>query len=554
MITKAYITEIDITSNKFIVEIPLFSKPGISQDTKLSSTSMSATLSKEPTARHSYEVGDVVYVGFEDVDLNRPVILGKLYLKDDDSKTVGGLNVKDIIVKDKATLPANTTIGDIDFSSMSNYINLINDYLEQLSFKDLDILDRVELQENKGKKDGYAPLDSDKLVPKEYLPTLKDNDIPSTVERVENKGVKNGYASLDASIKVPIEQIPDLSYLSLDGGTLTGSLTMGESGVALSKNNRNLLGTQTTTLDIKDGKVWFGSGAIFYDSAVNSGLMTRGVCGINTSGTSKENLYVNYDGNNDYLPARQLILQAGETGTHYGYNLYQYAAARGDAVKAYTESNFATINHVHDDLASIEYVDDNFATIEHNHGNIATDGKLINSNISTTSGDKIIIADMSNNFKITNGPTFGKSTTAYLRNDGVWGTPYAPWRDSGFVYFSKGSTTSWSSFLEATIDESDFDWVERGVVYTFKLRVAEPRDSTSKLTIGESRKIELLSGDTVTLNIYRLDSIMYEVFVISHLDYQTKSFTDDWINLSSTLFINTSLISDTKLDWIFYEN
>ena len=77
-------------------------------------------------------------------------------------------------------------------------------------------------------------------------------------------------------------------------------------------------------------------GLIMGGTAKDAGLVTRGICGVSTPNNNgscqKENLYINYDGTDTYSPSRQLIIQAGTCGVHYGHNLYQFAAARGDSV------------------------------------------------------------------------------------------------------------------------------------------------------------------------------------------------------------------------------
>ena len=95
-----------------------------------------------------------------------------------------------------------------------------------------------------------------------------------------------------------------------------------------------------------NGSAYFPEGIIMGGTAASAGLVTRGICGVSTpdattGACNKENLYINYDGNNTYQSGRQLVLQAGSVGTHYGNNLYQYAAARGDAVKDYCDSTYA---------------------------------------------------------------------------------------------------------------------------------------------------------------------------------------------------------------------
>ena len=87
-------------------------------------------------------------------------------------------------------------------------------------------------------------------------------------------------------------------------------------------------------------------------TAASAGLVTRGICCVNspdanTGACSKENLYINYDGTTIYQSNRQLVLQAGSAGTHYGHNLYEFAAARGDAVKEYCDHTYAAKSHTH---------------------------------------------------------------------------------------------------------------------------------------------------------------------------------------------------------------
>lgn len=106
--------------------------------------------------------------------------------------------------------------------------------------------------------------------------------------------------------------------------------------------NVNVLDVTKTTEQIGDEQALFTKGAVFSGTAMEAGLVTRGICGITSpdenGGCTKENLYINYDGGTEYKSDRQMVLQAGEVGAHYGHNLYQYAAARGDAVKGYVDN------------------------------------------------------------------------------------------------------------------------------------------------------------------------------------------------------------------------
>lgn len=134
----------------------------------------------------------------------------------------------------------------------------------------------------------------------------------------------------------------ELAKINTDGVTANIG-NFGGAKIALG-DSVDIIGTTKQATTISNQLVLQG-GAVFSGTASNAGLVTRGICGVTTpdanGACSKSNLFVNFDGSssgNVYQSNRQLVLQAGSVGTHYGNNLYQYAAARGDAVKGWVES------------------------------------------------------------------------------------------------------------------------------------------------------------------------------------------------------------------------
>ena len=138
--------------------------------------------------------------------------------------------------------------------------------------------------------------------------------------------------------------------------SITGSLSTNGSLNIASNQFKNatmsVLGTSKSVLSLNN-QMYAENGIVFGGTASAAGLVTRGICGINISTNNtvtKDNLYINYDWDsegqtsNTYKSNRQVILQAGTIGTHYGNNLYQYAAARGDAVKNYGDAHYASID------------------------------------------------------------------------------------------------------------------------------------------------------------------------------------------------------------------
>lgn len=97
-----------------------------------------------------------------------------------------------------------------------------------------------------------------------------------------------------------------------------------------------------------NGSAYFPEGIIMGGTAASAGLVTRGICGVTTpdattGACTKENLYINYDGDNNNNPnGRGLVINAGSAGSDLGNGIYSYCAVRGDAMKAYCDNHYAT--------------------------------------------------------------------------------------------------------------------------------------------------------------------------------------------------------------------
>ena len=116
--TKYYLGKNNTTqfNNKFIVELPIFNSSGINPDNPLNASIVEATLCYQPGSLDGYRVGDVVFVSFEDNDYSKPVILGKLYLGDE--QPVGLTKSEHLEISNSAILPENTQLGDITVKNL----------------------------------------------------------------------------------------------------------------------------------------------------------------------------------------------------------------------------------------------------------------------------------------------------------------------------------------------------------------------------------------------------------------------------------------------------
>ena len=171
--------------------------------------------------------------------------------------------------------------------------------------------------------------------------------------------------------------------------------------------NANVLGVTKTTEQIGDEQAVFKKGGIFGGTDAEAGLVTRGICGITSpdenGGCAKENLYINYDGGTEYKSDRQMVLQAGSVGANYGHNLYQYAAARGDAVKGYVDNATVASAQKATNDSDGNAINATYRKVADSYSKSETDTKL------TGKADK---ATSLSGYGITDGVTTGGLNTA----------------------------------------------------------------------------------------------------------------------------------------------
>ena len=128
MIAKAVIQE--QINNKFKVRIPLFESAGSSDPCILL-----ATLCYVPGNLDCYNIGDVVFVAFENNQINSPVIIGKLYTGTEKLNT--RLNKSSVLKVDtEANLPNQTRIGE--FSAEEVFSTFKNSSIHENRIKDLE--------------------------------------------------------------------------------------------------------------------------------------------------------------------------------------------------------------------------------------------------------------------------------------------------------------------------------------------------------------------------------------------------------------------------------
>lgn len=196
-----------------------------------------------------------------------------------------------------------------------------------------------------GYKDGTLVIPNVETGSKDEV-LIENNDEGSALI-IDNKGAGTGIKIINTGEESLVNNwginINNNILLNMNGSaSFEGNVVIG--GTHIFKGDAaNILGTNKTNTIISN-QLTLQQGAVFGGTAQNAGLVTRGICGISKptddGACEKDNLYINYDGDNSYKASRHVILQAGDAGKDYGNHLYQYAAARGDAVHDWSLNNF----------------------------------------------------------------------------------------------------------------------------------------------------------------------------------------------------------------------
>lgn len=95
-----------------------------------------APVCTSPGINPTYQVGDIVWLDFENDEMGMPVIVGILY-REEPSKAIADINCSSINVEVDTTLPEDTKIGATGYKSIQalpNIIDRINNIQEQLEY------------------------------------------------------------------------------------------------------------------------------------------------------------------------------------------------------------------------------------------------------------------------------------------------------------------------------------------------------------------------------------------------------------------------------------
>ena len=178
---------------------------------------------------------------------------------------------------------------------------------------------------------------------------------------IRGKATRPTYNSKDLAL---FSDIPDISGKA-DKSEIPTNV------VKYASNSANVAGTNKTVSKVNPTTLYVENGLIMGGTSAAAGLATRGICGVTTpdgnGGCQKENLYLNYDGDNNY--SRKVVLGAGSSGEaidgneKYGNML---SAVRGDQMKAYVSKQIATAIEIAQGKTTTYVIDPTYTTSGNN--------------------------------------------------------------------------------------------------------------------------------------------------------------------------------------------
>lgn len=194
--TKAIILGKVANSNKYTIRVPYFESAGGSKSI------FEATLCTNPSTKEEYKEGDVVFVAFEDGEIEKAVILGGLSLLGNLNEPRGHVCSEALTVTGSAILPANTMIGDFALPDLQNAFDRFSENSSGSSSS-------VEYAD----KAGYATKAGS-----------ADNATSSTTSDTATKAIQDGLGNIIASTYVTQQSLGDQVGFSYD--STTGTLTI----------------------------------------------------------------------------------------------------------------------------------------------------------------------------------------------------------------------------------------------------------------------------------------------------------------------------------------
>ena len=154
MITKGIVEELKGYQAK--VRLPIYDGLANTKNATSNENLSYATVCVTTNLNNSLNVGDIVYVSFEDNDKGKPVILGQLYKEEMNTLAdikLNSANINQLTVNKNASLPQNTSIGSISSKEIAALSGIKDNIQNQIDIN-LPAINFAESEKQKSETDG----------------------------------------------------------------------------------------------------------------------------------------------------------------------------------------------------------------------------------------------------------------------------------------------------------------------------------------------------------------------------------------------------------------
>ena len=266
MITKGIVEELKGYQAK--VRLPIYDGLANTKNATSNENLSYATVCVTTNLNNSLNVGDIVYVSFEDNDKGKPVILGQLYKEEMNTLAdikLNSANINQLTVNKNASLPQNTSIGSISSKEIAALSGIKDNIQNQIDIN-LPAINFAESERQKSETDGAVThnLDASVVFAESERQKSKNLFPYSTITGTEfyqqhlNIPIKAGTYTISALVSSS-DTDSDLSSIVFEDEDKTYPIT-----VNLSRNNRS---STTFTINHDCSYVTFFASNTFINSA-----------------------------------------------------------------------------------------------------------------------------------------------------------------------------------------------------------------------------------------------------------------------------------------------
>ena len=235
MITKGIVEELKGYQAK--VRLPIYDGLANTKNATSNENLSYATVCVTTNLNNSLNVGDIVYVSFEDNDKGKPVILGQLYKEEMNTLAdikLNSANINQLTVNKNASLPQNTSIGSISSKEIAALSGIKDNIQNQIDIN-LPAINFAESERQKSETDGAITHNLDASV------TFAESERQKSKNLLDKSTLKTGaYLYIDGRYENLSEYITFEPISVIPNSTITVScpnfVSKGASGFVFFKD------------------------------------------------------------------------------------------------------------------------------------------------------------------------------------------------------------------------------------------------------------------------------------------------------------------------------